>query len=535
MGEGEDLEGRLGGGAGGVELLDEGFEEAEVRGACPDDDGAGARLGDDGDLGRLLRGDAVGELAELGGGELDGLGLEDLGEGLGDEDGVGVLEGEEAELGLVAIEVEGELGDEALDILDLGDGAGEDEGVGLLVDGNGDAGGGVGVALGTGLDLLDDGEGGLGGLGVDAFEELGHLVGGDAVEGAEADDVGGVLALGVEAGDEFLDLGEVGAAPDEGEGVVGEIGLDDGALGLGAIGEDGLDLGGDVEGAALAEPDELDVAVGAIGGLVEGGEELLDDGEVVGGAGDHEGVGAVLDGDVGLAHEAAAAARGVVGGGGAGEAAPGGDGLEDGLEDDGDLLGVAVLELVDADLDLGGGGVGVEFPDDAEDVLDGVGGAVEEDGVGAGDGGDDDAGGGVVSGAVGEGTIDGVGDVVGSALGDADGLEDGVATGLGGVEGLDDGGDGLELGLGAGEDELVGGGVVEDEGLAVAELGVGAGLVLEDLTDLGGDVGGAAGLEGDDAHGAVGVGTEGLVELLDDDGGGLEFLGVAGGDEGAGF
>ena len=283
-----------------------------------------------------------------------------------DDDGVGLLEREEAELGLVAVKVEREVADDSLDVIQLRSGAGEEERVCVFVHGDDDLGEGVGVyGRGLGLrrgrvgrrvrgarggrgvgqrglervQLLDHAQGALGHLRVNALQHLRHLLGDDAVERAEAHLNAVVLALLVEARDEVLDLREIAALGDDGDGVVHHVRLDERLLALGPLGEEQLQLARHIERLGLLEPDELHVAVGALRDLVERGQNLLHHFEVRGRARDDERVGPRVHD-----HVHAGRVRGAAFGAG--------DALEELLDDGGDFLGRAVLQLVDADFDV---------------------------------------------------------------------------------------------------------------------------------------------------------------------------------------
>ena len=119
----------------------------------------------------------------------------------------------------------------------------------------------------------------------------------DAVERAQPNLDAVVLALLVQPRDEVLDLRQVAALGDDRDGVVQAVGLDDGLLALGPVGEQAFQLGDHVERLGLLEPDELHIAVGAFGRLVERREDFLHDFEMRRRAGNDERVRARIHGD----------------------------------------------------------------------------------------------------------------------------------------------------------------------------------------------------------------------------------------------
>ena len=339
IGQRHEAEFQQGGLADGVELLDERFEQGEVRGPRAHDDAAGARLGHDGDA-RLRRA----RLRRLAGlhRHRHRLLLQQVTEGARHDDGVSILEREDTELGLVAVEVERQLADDVIDVVQLLRRAGENQRVGVLIhrddnfrrgvcarvrlairsggsgrwrrilqlrSGRGRRGGGL-VSFRR-INLLHDPHPSAGHLRVNVLEHPRHLVGGHAVERAQAHLQTGVLALLVEARDEILNLWHVPASGDDGEGIVESVGLDDGLLLLLAAVEHRLDLARHVESLGLLQPHELHVALTALRRLVERRQNLLHRAEVSSRAGDDQGVGAFIHRDVGR-NETSSARAGLI-------------------------------------------------------------------------------------------------------------------------------------------------------------------------------------------------------------------------------
>ena len=618
--EGEHLDlGLLGG--GGVEAADDLVEEAHVLDGAGNHEGVHAWVRGDEDA--FLEGGGDEFLAVLGladeledglgvgvlVGERGGLGVEGGGEDGGEGLGAGVLEGEDLDLGdagdLVGVELADDLGDAA----GIGLAAGDDEGVDAFVgvdddgedlvgaglaeealDGGGDA---AGVGLGEGEDV--DGEAGVGGLGVELLDEGGdgvHVIDGgsdeegvDPVVGDDGDGVDGVaLHLGWAVGDDglegLLELGGGGlpegedAEVEAGEGAVavelGEEAIDEveGLLGAGdeegvdaVVGEDGdgddalVGVDGDGVGGALGAEELLeDGCEGGGAGVAEGveadvggggdvlGVELLDDGlddgEVLGGGGDDEGVGAGIDGGGEDVLRGAGIGVGVGREAGAVEAL-----LDEGAEDGGDALGVGELEGEHLEDAAGDGGLGVELADEGLDELEVLLGGGDDEGVVEGVGLDIDllggerglAGEGLGAEAGGEGGLDEVGDASGVVVaeGDDDEGEGGVLELL--VQLAEEVVEGGVVVLGSGDEEDVGAGVGEDDGLLALQVGAGQGGVAlgKEGVEGGGEDAGVGVLDGDDADAAC-EGWGGLVELLGEGLDELEALAGAADEEGVG-
>ena len=100
---------------------------------------------------------------------------------------------------------------------------------------------------------------------------------------------------------------------------------------------------------------------------------------------------------------------------------------------------------------------------------------------------------------------------------------------------FEDGVDQGELGFAAGEDELVAGGVIQDEQIGQSQFRLVAGLVVVKLADPGRHFSHLALTQSNHLHAAVWAGPQRGVELLDDGGDGLQFLGVAGDDDRSAF
>ena len=135
IGQGHETEFEHRGLACRVELLDERFEQREVRGPRAHDDAARARLGHHRDA--RLRGAGLRRLPWL---HRHGhrLLLQQITEGARHDDGVGIQQGENAELGLVVVKVQGQLADDAVDVVQLLRRPGEDQRIGVLVHGDDD-------------------------------------------------------------------------------------------------------------------------------------------------------------------------------------------------------------------------------------------------------------------------------------------------------------------------------------------------------------------------------------------------------------
>ena len=126
-----------------------------------------------------------------------------------------------------------------------------------------------------------------------------HLVGGHAVERAQAHLQTGVLALLVETRDEILNLWHVATPRDDGERIVERVRLDDRLLILVATGEHRLHLARYIVSLGLLQPHELHVALAALRCLVERRQNLVHHAEVRARAGDDQRVGALVHRDVG--------------------------------------------------------------------------------------------------------------------------------------------------------------------------------------------------------------------------------------------
>ena len=508
-----------------VELLDEGSEALGI-GDGADVDGAGFAGGGGGAdvaLEAFDDGDDVGHLVRAGGDD------DATGAGVGDELGVGGTEFGVA-VELVAVELLGEGEDavglgHAAEVEDAGFACWASwggEGFYDLLDGGGLFGGALDEESSAGGIRVEGGglEGLAGGLfGVDRLDAGEDLGGGDVLEVDGVEFAVALFGLGVEGGDDLLDLGhEVGRGGGDdalGGGLRGEGDRVDGGAGV-LGGEDLVGEGGDGVGVALDVEDAEDAFAGAGGGGGATGivVEFLDDGfgvlEVGAGAGDDERVGFVVGGDGDAADGVAA---GVVA-----HHRGGDDGRHHG--------GVGLVELEDA----GAGGLlgcVVESGEEGSDLFDFLAWAGDEDAVAGGVGGDlgggDELGAVLVAEEFGEEVVEGGGD--GGGVGRLE-VEDAELAGSGvvaGIELLDDLAGLFDGGLVPGDDEGVGAGVEDD----ADELALG----VDGFLDEGGEFGGGGGSEPEDAGFLLGSLAVVGVELADDGFDAGDFLVGAGDHE----
>ena len=518
-----------GGGAGGVAVGagdGEGHADglvggaADLAGAAVEVEAVGGDVGGD-----APGGDEVGDLGR-GGADVDALVAGDGG-GVVDDDGRSVSAvvddgapdaGGGAGSHLVALLVGVSAGDGG-GLAESGDGPNTVGGALGVVDGDADGGGAGGVGVAGG----DDEAGGADGDHRGAGDDTGDGVQGDAGGKAGADLVGGDVAGG-----------------DGGQGGDGVVDVD--GDGVGVVGDGG---GGVHAGVDLLGPDgvvdvlaESGPGTGLVGGAVEassgaaGGLRpltvlaavLLDDADAqggdggVGGAGGGDGEGLSAGGGGGGAGDDAVD-EGEAGGEDKGIDGPGGDGARGGgndVDEDADVEGVGGLGVVHADLVAGGGTGGDDVAPDGRIAV--VAGSGADTGLAGGAG----EVGSLASEGLGPLTIGGA--VGGDATGDAD-LEGelGAAGGVGSGDGVlvevgadggcagDDTGVGVEVETvgqghvhGVGDSGGVDGGDEGGDGLVHVE-----GVGVRGVGEVGGSVGGATAEVGGTEDG---TGTDGLLE-----------------------
>ena len=230
----------------------------------------------------------------------------------GNYDRVGFLQSDEAKLGVVADEGKGKFRDNAIDLIEFVSRTGENQRVGFLIDGNHDFGFGAGLLLGIGggsggvrggggigSELLDDFQAARGHLRINILQHARHLLGRQAIDGAEAHLDARIFAGLIEFGDDVLRLKDIGATTDQRDGIGERVGFDDGSFGLGTFGEDGIELGCHIDGARILEPNKLHVALTFFGHFVESLKKLFDNFEMRLAAGEDKRVGALINGQTG--------------------------------------------------------------------------------------------------------------------------------------------------------------------------------------------------------------------------------------------
>lgn len=238
------------------------------------------------------------------------------------------------------------------------------------------------VAGGTALvaapgagDPVGDAQSSRGDLRINIAQHARHLFGGNAIHRAQPNLHTRITRRVIQARDQILNLGQIGLPGDDGDRIVIGVRFQNGAFLTRPIFIQGLDFGHDVEGLGLLEPDEVNVAVGTFGGLVQGGQNLLDHFEMRISGRDNQLAAALVDGHRSL------------------DVPPVRSPPLQGIADIAQQLPehplhfahVAILELEDSDLNFVTGAFLIEFLHDAQHLAHLIGGSVEQQAVGPAD------------------------------------------------------------------------------------------------------------------------------------------------------
>ena len=252
-----------------VQLLNQRLHQCEVRRTSPDDDAPGSGLrdhrdplaGPGGDRCRIRRGHRLSGLL----GDTERILAEQLRQRPGHHHRIRIFERIEAELRFVPIEVERQLADEAVNGIQFLRWPRQQDGICGLVNRHHDFNrrcgfGGRSRRIGRHArgcrwrrwHFVGNSNRGARHLRVNGSEHFRHLLGRHAVERTEPHLDSSVLAGLIEARHEILDLGEVPPTGNDGERVVGRVGLDHWAFGTGAILKESLQFGNHVISLCLA-------------------------------------------------------------------------------------------------------------------------------------------------------------------------------------------------------------------------------------------------------------------------------------------